>query len=172
MRYAITTSLVVILIAIAIGAEEAADFSASNMTLGDLAWMEGSWHGRGLGGDIEEHWTAAAGGTMVGVFRLTADLKVRVIEYLMITQEPDRVVYRFKHFGPDYTAWEKDRPLEFTLVAASAKEAVFHSDVADQNSPRRLTYRLVDPDSLSVVVEGSGEGGALIDRFEVQLTRR
>jgi hypothetical protein len=140
-------------------------------TLSDLEWISGSWSGSGLGGEVEEHWTAASGGTMLGAFRLVVEGEVRVIEYLMITEEEDRIVYRFKHFRPDYTTWEDDRPLEFTLIEVSANEAIFHSEVPDQSGPRRLTYRLSDDGGLSVVVAGSDEEGNLDEGFEVRFTR-
>jgi hypothetical protein len=140
--------------------------------LSDLGWMQGAWHGEGLGGQIEEHWTAPSGGTMVGAFRLVSDGKSGVIEYLMITEEPERIVYRFKHFRPDYGTWEKEQPLEFTLISATPDEAIFHSEVPDQHSPRRLTYRLSGGDSLLVVVEGSDAGGQITEGFEARFTRR
>ena len=146
--------------------------AAEEPKLEDVAWLAGSWHGDGLGGAIEEHWTAASGGTMVGMFRLVVEGQIRVIEYVMITQEEDRIAYRFKHFRPDYTTWEADRPLEFTLISATPTEAVFHSEVPDQHAPRRITYRLVDERELAVVVTGSDDGGQLTESFEVRFTRR
>lgn len=141
-------------------------------TLSDLEWLVGSWHGEGLGGEIEEHWTAAAGGTMMGAFRLVGDGELRVIEYMMITRDEGRISYRFKHFNGDYTTWEEGRPLEFTLIDVSEREAVFHSEVADQDSPRRLTYRLTDEGDMLVAVAGSDEQGTLTESFEIRLSRR
>ncbi len=145
--------------------------NVASPTLADLEWLVGTWHGEGLGGYVEEHWTAAAGGTMMGAFRLVAEGELRVIEYMMITQEDDRVAYRFKHFNSDYSTWEKDRPLEFTLIRVSDREAVFHSEVPEQNSPRRLTYRLESAGELVVRVEGSDENGELTEGFEVRFRK-
>ncbi len=138
--------------------------------LSDVDWLAGSWYGKGLGGSFEEHWTPAAGGTMLGIFRLVQDDGVSLVEYLMISQEAERVVMRFKHFRPDYSTWEEDRPLEFTLLSASDREAVFHSDVPDQDSPRRITYRLTDAGELMAITAGSDDEGRLIDSFEVLFT--
>ena len=109
---------------------------------------------------------------MMGAFRLVIDGELSVIEYMMITEEENRIVYRFKHFNADYTTWEDDRPLEFTLISASGREAVFHSEVAGQDSPRRLTYRLAGEANLVVVVAGSDEQGNLTDSFEIRFSRR
>jgi hypothetical protein len=94
-----------------------------------------------------------------------------VIEYVMITEEEDRIALRFKHFRPDYTTWEDGRPLEFTLLSVSGHEAVFHSEVPDQNSPRRITYRLSNEGELSAVVAGSDAKGQLEEKFEIRLAR-
>jgi hypothetical protein len=171
MRYVIAAVLVILAALTAVVAEETIPVSDAKPTLDDLGWLTGSWNGEGLGGEIEEHWTAASGGTMLGAFRLVVEGKLGVIEYLMITEEAERIAYRFKHFRADYTTWESDRPLEFTLIRVSEREAVFHSDVPDQNAPRRLTYRLSDEGVLSVVVAGSDDQGQLNEGFEVRFTR-
>lgn len=148
------------------------EHDALDATLGDLSWMEGSWYGEGLGGTFEEHWTGASGGTMIGAFRLVVDDKLRISEFLMLTGEAQRIVYRFKHFQQDYTTWEQDGPLEFTLVSVSDHEAVFHSEVAEQHSPRRLTYHLTGEHTLTVTVEGSDESGQLTDGFSLDFVRK
>jgi hypothetical protein len=153
-------------------AEEGLAPSSAGEKLTDLSWLVGSWHGDGLGGEMEENWTAAAGGTMIGTFRLVVDGRVQVIEYMMITQEEERIVMRFKHFRDDYTTWEADRPLEFTLIEISERQAVFHSEVPEQNAPRRITYRLTEDGRLSAEVAGSDAQGQLADRFEIQYARR
>ena len=161
--------VVVCIVSLAGGFPEAA--ATAEPKLEDVAWLAGSWHGEGLGGAIEEHWTAASGGTMIGMFRLVVEGQIRVIEYVMITQEEDRIAYRFKHFRPDYTTWEEDRPLEFTLIGATPTEAVFHSEVPDQHAPRRITYRLVGEAELAAVVAGSDDRGQLSEGFEIRFTR-
>ena len=138
--------------------------------LSDLDWLVGSWYGEGLGGSFEEHWTPASGGTMLGTFRLVQENVVHVIEYLMISQEEERITMRFKHFRADYSTWEEDQPFEFTLLSVSDHEAVFHSDVPNQSSPRRITYRLTDAGDLRVIVAGSDSYGRLVDSFEILFT--
>ena len=145
--------------------------AGDNPTIAELHWLTGSWHGEGLGGQIEEHWTSESAGTMLGAFRLAADGNLRVIEYIMIAEDDDRVVYRFKHFRTDYTTWEEDRPLEFTLIECTATKAVFHSDIPDQHSPRRITYELTSKDSLAISVEGSDDDGNLTDGFTLRFAR-
>lgn len=140
-------------------------------TLEDLGWLVGTWRGEGLGGEFEEHWTAATAGTMLGVFRLVMEGKIKVIEFTLIADEGERIAFRFKHFRPDYTTWEANRPLDFTLVSVSESEAVFLSEAPDQNAPRRITYNLLQDGSLVAEVAGSDEEGRITDSFELRFTR-
>ena len=56
-------------------------------TLADLAWMAGDWQ-TAPGGrrQIEEHWTQAAGASMMGMSRTVAGEKTVEFEYLRIEQ--------------------------------------------------------------------------------------
>ena len=171
MRYPIAALLVISAALSGAFADEIRPAVDAKPTIDDLAWLVGSWHGEGLGGRVEEHWTNASGGTMLGAFRLVREEEVHVIEYVMITEEEDRIALRFKHFRPDYTTWEDNRPLEFTLLSVSGREAIFHSEVPDQTSPRRITYRLSDDGELSAVVAGSDAEGRLEEKFEIRLAR-
>lgn len=171
MRYPIAALIVIITSLSAAHADEIRSAVDAKPKMDDLAWLVGSWHGEGLGGRVEEHWTMAAGGTMLGAFRLVREEKVHVIEYVMITEEEDRIALRFKHFRPDYSTWEKDLPLDFTLLSVSGHEAIFHSEVPDQNSPRRITYRLTEEGELSAVIAGTNAKGQLEEKFEIRLAR-
>lgn len=155
----------------ATSAAEVAPATITNPTIADLDWLVGSWHGEGLGGQFEEHWTEASGSTMMGAFRLVVEDEMKVIEYIMITEEEGRIAYRFKHFRADYSTWEKDQPLDFTLIRLSETEAIFHSEVPEQNAPRRITYQRVGENGLQVEVAGSDDSGQISDSFELTFTR-
>ena len=144
---------------------------SENPKLEQISWLTGGWTGAALGGEVEEYWTPASAGTMLGVFRLVVNGELKVIEYLLITQEKKRVVLRFKHFRSDYSTWEEDRPLEFTLMKSSDRTALFHSEVPEQNAPRRITYQLDGDNNLIVTIEGSDENGKRTESFEVRLER-
>ena len=139
-------------------------------TLDQISWLGGSWTGEGLGGPAEEHWTTPAGGSMLGMFRLIAKStdKTRVCELLLIEQEGEHVVYRFRHFGPGHKPWEEpDKPLVFDLIEVSATKAVFESSV--QTNPKRLTYRR-EGDKLTVRVQGEKDG-VLGKGFELSFSK-
>ena len=153
-------------------AEETFTPPDTKLSLNGLHWLTGSWRGTGLGGEIQEHWLTPLGGSMLGIFRLVREEGAQVTEYVMIIEEPDRIVLRFKHFNADYTTWEGNHPLEFTLVSLSDREAVFHSEVLGQHAPRRITYHLSDEGVLSAAVARSDEDGRLTERFSIQFLRQ
>jgi len=118
-------------------------------TLADLAWMSGRWE-TAPGGtrQIEEHWTTAAGATMMGMSRTVAGEKTVEFEYLRIEQRAD---------GIYYVAHPKARcpGTDFKLTRASAKEAVFENPQHD--FPKRIIYRKGADDALTANID-AGEG--------------
>ena len=118
-------------------------------TLADLGWISGDWQ-TAPGGrrQIEEHWTAVAGGTMMGMSRTVAGDKTVEFEYLRIEQRAD---------GIYYVAHPKARcpATDFKLTKSSASEAVFENPQHD--FPKRIIYRKTGADSLTASIDG-GEG--------------
>lgn len=135
------------------------------LSLEDLAWMEGAWQGEALGGLCEEHWSSPRGGTMMGMFRLIADGKTKVTEYLLIEESKEAITYRFKHIAMDWKPWEKEA-LFFRLVEAKEGLAIFACPKVQQ--PRRLEYRR-ENDSLNVRVFGPAGDDGKADFFDVPL---
>jgi hypothetical protein len=83
------------------------------------SWLAGRWVGEGLGGTVEEVWSPAQGGQMIGHFALLRDGRPVFYE-LMLLEEQDRGLrMRVKHFNPDFTGWEeKDGWHAFEPVSA------------------------------------------------------
>lgn len=117
--------------------------------IADVSWIAGDWQ-TAPGGrmQIEEHWTTAAGGSMMGMSRTVAGEKMVEFEYLRIEQRPD---------GVYYVAHPKARcpSTDFKLTKVSATEAVFENPQHD--FPKRITYRKTGDDSLTATIDG-GEG--------------
>ena len=116
-------------------------------TLADVAWIAGAWQTEGKR-QIEEHWTQAAGATMLGMSRTVAGEKTVEFEYLRIEQRAD---------GIYYVAHPKGRcpGTDFKLTRATANEVVFENPQHD--FPKRIIYRKGADDSLTAVVDG-GDG--------------
>ena len=92
----------------------------------DLAWLEGAWIGRGLGGETEEAYSAPLAGTIVGYFRFVKDGKPVFYEIVTLVEERGGVIMRLKHFHPDLVGWEeKDKAQVFPLIAIEGQTAYF-----------------------------------------------
>jgi len=118
-------------------------------TLADISWISGDWQTEPGGKrQIEEHWTTAAGASMLGMSRTVAAEKTVEFEYLRIEQRAD---------GIYYVAHPNARcpGTDFKLTRASATEAVFENPQHD--FPKRIIYRKSSEDSLTASIDG-GEG--------------
>ena len=87
---------------------------------------------------------------MVAAFRLMRDGKTSMTEYILVIEEDDGVIMRFKHFNNDYSTWEKEAPNTFRLTEVKDNRAVFIAPDADQRLGH-LIYR-VEGDTLYVKV--------------------
>ncbi len=89
-------------------------------TLADLSLLVGHWQGEFLGANAEELWLPAAGGSMVGLFRLHKEGKVVFYEFMILVEEEASVSMKLKHFHPDLKGWEaQDAMKTFRLVKAT-----------------------------------------------------
>lgn len=123
--------------------------STQTLTLADLSWLTGDWQtAPGGKAQIEEHWTQAAGASMMGMGRTVAGDKTVEFEYVRIEQRAD---------GIYYVAHPKGRcpGTDFKLTRGSATEAVFENPQHD--FPKRVIYRKGADDSLTAMIDG-GEG--------------
>ena len=94
---------------------------------------------------------------MMGMFRWRAGDKTRFFEFLLLEEDAQGVAMRFKHVGPGWKPWEKNRPLSFRVSMDRKARAVFSNVVADQ-SPKRVVYELSGKDRLDVSIESTRGG--------------
>lgn len=72
-----------------------------------------------MGGAVDETFTAAAAGAMIGTFRLVVKNAVVFYQFLNLVEENGSLALRLKHFNADLTGWEeKDRFLTFRRTGA------------------------------------------------------
>ena len=109
-----------------------------------VAWMQGSWEGQGLGGTIEDLWGPPRAGVMLGAFRLTrADGKPGFYELFAIEEWEGSLRFVVKHFHPNWVGWEeKDQALKMPLTRISADEAAFGGVVFRRAAPDLLEVDL------------------------------
>ena len=129
-----------------------------------LSWLAGTWQTKVGGDDLEEHWSAPAGDSMMGVFRWVKNGKVWMFELLTIVVEGDDVVLRLKHFNNKMVGWEeKDKSLSWKLVKTGAEELVFENP--DQKQPTKLSYRRSGENGLNVRLEAERDGKPSVEEF-------
>ena len=121
-----------------------------------LEWMTGIWHGKLGANKIEEHWSRAAGGTLMGMFRWLKGNSIWFYELLVIEPDRDQLVIRIKHFNPGLQGWEeKDQAVSFSLVELDSKKAVFIQQ--GKPEPVWLIYALEKQDTLITYFEKEDE---------------
>ena len=130
-------------------------------TLADVAWLQGCWLAASPQRTIEENWTAARGGTMIGVSRTVRGDSLADFELVILRQRDSTL---------EYEAHPARQPVAtFTARAASTTGVVFENPMHD--FPQRVGYRLVSPDSLVAYIEGSVPGAGRTRRVEFPYRR-
>ena len=126
-----------------------ADETKTAFTLKDVAWFAGHWREKADKRLQEETWTDAAGGAMVGSFRLVVNDKPAIYEFLLIEENADGVFMLLRHFRSGMAELEQ-KPIKLKLVKANANNAVFENP--DGDAPKRITYARNNEDALTVTV--------------------
>jgi hypothetical protein len=120
--------------------------------IAELAWLEGHWVGSAGPLQMEEIWTSAAGGALVGLHKdvVTRDgtLRMASFEFLRIEATADGIAYVAQPGGRP--------PTRFALVESGPGRAVFANPAHD--FPRRILYWLDDAGALHARIEGPKDG--------------
>ena len=101
--------------------------AAGALSISSVAFMSGQWRGQTEDGVFEEHWSRAEGNNIMGMFRwLKADGTPVMFEMLAMTQEPEGVFMRLKHFNSKLVGREeKGEATTLRLASASPTRAEF-----------------------------------------------
>ena len=117
-------------------------------SLSDLAWLAGSWVGESAGVRMEEHWTAPAGNSMIGMHRDVGKGRTMAFEFLRIEQQGDQIVYLSMPNG-------RSPATPFSLKELSSTRVVFENPKHD--FPQRIIY-WKDGADLRARIEGTENG--------------
>ncbi len=117
-----------------------------------LAWMAGHWRGSdSADGHMEEHWTDAAGGALVGLHKDVQGGRMTSFEFLRIIPLADgTLAYLASPGGAPAT--------EFRLKEMTARRVVFENPTHD--FPQRVLYWLTPEGHLAARIEGTMNGKA------------
>ena len=69
-------------------------------SIGDLAWMTGTWSGAVGPGVLEENWTVPRDGSIQSVVRMTGGGQTSMVELIVIEEEDDTLVLRLQQWDP------------------------------------------------------------------------
>ncbi|MBY0493589.1 MAG: hypothetical protein K2Y23_05200 [Cyanobacteria bacterium] len=133
-----------------IGALAAGRLEQAKPALDSLSWMSGSWTGTTAGVDMEEHWTAAKGNSMIGIHRDVAKGRTVSFEFLRIEVQKDQIVYLSMPNG-------RSPATPFPLKEVSGTRVVFEHPTHD--FPQRIIY-WKDGNDLRARIEGTMNGKA------------
>src|SRR5687768_18434029 len=117
-------------------------------SIADLRWMSGSWSGAANGIEMEEHWTAPKGNSMIGLHRDIGKGRTLLFEFLRIEQQGDQIVYLSMPNG-------RSPATPFPLKEIAGTRVVFENPKHD--FPQRIIY-WKDGNDLRARIEGSRNG--------------
>jgi hypothetical protein len=121
---------------------------APKVALADLSWMAGSWSGTSRGIEMEEHWTAPKGNSMIGMHRDVGKGRTMLFEFLRIEQQGDQIVYLSMPNG-------RSPATPFPLKEVTGTRVVFENPTHD--FPQRIIY-WKDGNDLRARIEGTMNG--------------
>jgi hypothetical protein len=123
-----------------------APLPAGKFSLADFAWLAGRWQGQWGPRSVEQEWTPARAGMMVGIYRVIESDKTLVVEILALSESAGGIEYRIRHFTPGLAPWEKSGSSTLlNLVTMDAKRVVFENLVDGQ--PKHAILDRVDEDT-------------------------
>src|SRR5438093_2277299 len=109
-------------------------------TFADAAWLAGRWQQAEATACVyQEHWSAPAGGAMMGMFRMLLEGKPVVYEFLLLEESADGVWLRLRHYRPEMTELDQG-PTRLKLTQAGPANLVFENP--DHDKPKRIVYAL------------------------------
>ena len=140
------------LLATAPGFEPGSSSGSNPGQIADLAWLEGHWVGADGPVQMEEIWTSADGGALVGLHKDVAarggTARMVSFEFLRIEATADGVAYVAQPGGRP--------PTRFALVETGPRRAVFAIPAHD--FPQRILYWIDDAGALHARIEGPKGG--------------
>lgn len=118
-------------------------------SLNDMAWLSGSWKGEGLGGEVEEIWSSPKNGQMIGLFRYDSSGEMGFSEHCVITQTPNGIMFKVRHFSGDFIAWEdKEKFVEFPLIKITDQTAYYEGCTFIRDGDVLKIYVFIESDGV------------------------
>ena len=118
--------------------------SSPNATLEDVSWIAGHWKGEAFGGVTEEIWSPPLGDSMMFVFKLVSEGKVKFYEAGHIQYKNETLVLQLKHFDSSLKGWEeKEETVDFPLVRLEGNRIYFDGFTIEKISGNEINMYVV-----------------------------
>jgi hypothetical protein len=127
-------------------------------TVGDFAWLAGTWRGDWGPRVAELVWMPPQAGVMTGAYTLMETDKVLVVELFTLVQTPAGVELYIRHFTPQEVPWEKGDATKLSLVNFDNTHFEFNNSV--DGKPKTSIFQKLDADTYSwraEIVPDTGE---------------
>ena len=140
--------IVLLIAGLLVAAAGSASAQDGRATLNRAGWMAGCWEGTSGSDHVEERWSPARGGTMVGTGRTFRGDSTASVEMAILRPRGDTLRYEAHPVGQE--------PTVFSGTGTRGDSIVFENPLHD--FPQRIIYRRVGADSLHARVEGPSDG--------------
>jgi len=118
-----------------------------NVTIESFGWLNGSWAMKENDGTITEQWKQVNDSLMEGSSDFIKGDSVFPFEKIRLFRRGGNFYYEAKAAKQN-----NEQPVEFTL--SSFSDSGFVAENPAHDFPKRITYRLVNKDSIHAVVDG------------------
>lgn len=106
---------------------------ASPTSLGDFAWLEGTWRGPGPDGTTAEiHFMEPSAGALPAAFRLAKDGELVLLEFMNLAEAEDGIHMYLRHFSASLVPMEEEGAIDLRLREGDGDRFVFEN-VRDGN---------------------------------------
>ena len=133
-------------------------------TVGDLAWMTGSWTGSlgesGLA--LEENWILPIDGSIASLVRVTGTGSTSMVELIVVEEEDDTLMLRVQQWDPGFAP---RTPGPQTMALRELGENRVSFEATGEAGFRTLTYSRPAPDTFVIEVE---EAPGEVSRIELR----
>ena len=116
-------------------------------TVSRFRWLNGSWHMKEGNGMITEYWKTVNDSLMEGSSGFIEGDSTTPFENTRLFRRKDAFYYEAKAAGQN-----NEQPVEFKLTSYTDSGFVAENPMHD--FPRRITYKLVNKDSIHAFVDG------------------
>lgn len=133
----------------------------SGATVADVAWLAGCWEGRQGEAVIEEVWSKPGGGSMIGFGRTVKENRTTSFEFMQFREYAGSLAFMPQPQG--------GQRVTFPLKDSFGGKFIFENK--EHDFPQRVIYERKGPGLLLAAIEGTSNGKAGREEFQMRKVR-